>query len=154
MEPCRLCGAALNLSVENPRRVCAACGEINLPGDHSAGPQGSTIGPHSRGLVAQTRNERIQFWVAAVPAALAVPVLIQVFLSRLFARGNSLVLEILLALIVFLAITAGPGIALAKRREMSVGPAVAFWTAGFFVGGFVGPWLLMPLQLFLGLFHR
>ena len=33
MEPCRLCGAALQITVENPRRVCGACGEVNLPND-------------------------------------------------------------------------------------------------------------------------
>jgi hypothetical protein len=33
VELCRLCGAALELSVENPRRVCGACGEVNLPND-------------------------------------------------------------------------------------------------------------------------
>lgn len=32
-ESCRLCGAELSLTLENPRRVCSACGEVNLPGD-------------------------------------------------------------------------------------------------------------------------
>lgn len=32
-EHCRLCAAVLVLTVENPRRVCANCGEINLPND-------------------------------------------------------------------------------------------------------------------------
>jgi hypothetical protein len=31
VEHCRLCAAVLQISVENPRRVCAACGEVNLP---------------------------------------------------------------------------------------------------------------------------
>lgn len=33
VERCRLCEAALEVSVENPRRVCPHCGEINLPTD-------------------------------------------------------------------------------------------------------------------------
>lgn len=35
LEHCRLCGAVLEVSVENPRRTCAACGEVNLPNDQA-----------------------------------------------------------------------------------------------------------------------
>jgi len=41
---CRLCGLPLALTIENTRRVCTACGEVNLPrnvatsGDEAAPP--------------------------------------------------------------------------------------------------------------------
>lgn len=154
VEPCRLCGAALELSVENPRRVCAACGEINLPSDHPAQSQpagglGPSLGSQLRGLVEQSRRERVLFWVTAVPTALGVPVFIQFFLGRLFARGNSLLLELAFALLVLLTITVAPALALGKRRKLSVAPAVMFWTLGFLVGAFLGVRLLLPLQLLL-----
>lgn len=37
VEHCKLCAAVLELSVTNPRRVCAQCGEVNLPTDDVAG---------------------------------------------------------------------------------------------------------------------
>lgn len=33
VEKCRLCGEGLDVSTDNPRRVCAHCGEVNLPTD-------------------------------------------------------------------------------------------------------------------------
>lgn len=33
--PCRLCGLPVTWTIENPRRVCTACGEVNLPGDEA-----------------------------------------------------------------------------------------------------------------------
>lgn len=33
LETCRLCSQPLDVSTENPRRVCANCGEVNLPTD-------------------------------------------------------------------------------------------------------------------------
>lgn len=38
-ETCRLCERELELSVENPRRICAHCGEINLPAEHASAPE-------------------------------------------------------------------------------------------------------------------
>ncbi len=35
---CRLCEGVLDISVNNPRRVCAQCGEVNLPSDEVAAP--------------------------------------------------------------------------------------------------------------------
>jgi len=36
-ETCRLC--ELKLLVENPRRICAHCGEINPPAEHASAPE-------------------------------------------------------------------------------------------------------------------
>lgn len=37
---CRLCEAELEVSLDNPRRICGKCGEINLPSDHAGdGPR-------------------------------------------------------------------------------------------------------------------
>lgn len=32
-EPCGLCAAPIELTLENPRRVCPSCGTVNLPTD-------------------------------------------------------------------------------------------------------------------------
>ena len=37
--PCNLCSAPIELTLENPRRVCAACGSVNLPTDSHEAPQ-------------------------------------------------------------------------------------------------------------------
>jgi hypothetical protein len=148
----------LELSVNNPRRVCAACGEVNLPSEHSGGHQGAaglprTIGSQWRGLVEHSRNERVLFWVTAVPTAVGIPVFFQIGLRMVFARSSSRLQELvalaLLSLLVLLTTAVGPAIALAKRRKMSVAPAVIFGTLGFLAGGFLGPWLVMPLHYLL-----
>lgn len=45
VEQCRLCAAVLELSLDNPWRVCAQCGEVNLPNDEVAVPRADRASP-------------------------------------------------------------------------------------------------------------
>lgn len=42
-ETCRLCGAQLEISTQNLKRVCGACGEVNLPIPEAEVPAASAV---------------------------------------------------------------------------------------------------------------
>ena len=45
VEHCRLCAAVLEISAENPRRVCPHCGEVNFPTDGVAVQPAPPVSP-------------------------------------------------------------------------------------------------------------
>ncbi len=74
VEHCKLCAAELEISVNNPRRVCAQCGEVNLPSDEVPDPTARQSSP--RGVLSASSRTK---WLAhgvALSVQLAVVLLV------------------------------------------------------------------------------
>ena len=68
-EHCRLCAAVLVLTVENPRRVCANCGEINLPNDPVKVSSSAPLVAAARPSISEGEFSHF-IWSAAAPVFL------------------------------------------------------------------------------------
>ena len=81
---CRLCGLPVEWTLENPRRVCTACGEVNLPGDAAADATGTPV-PTQRGP--PPKNAAGTIAISFVLTALPTPSCL--FAAKAFSRWSS-----------------------------------------------------------------
>lgn len=82
--PCRLCGAPVEWTSENPRRVCTACGEVNLPGDEAPDTTGTPV-PTQRGP--PPKNAAGTIAISFALTALPTPACL--FAANAFSRWSS-----------------------------------------------------------------
>ena len=95
--PCRLCGLPVEWTIENPRRVCTACGEVNLPGDE--GPLVPPVRPPPPVRSAERpRPWRTLVTVVVTFVLMLVPTPLAVLLVNMLGHLVSLELSVLAAL--------------------------------------------------------
>lgn len=82
VQQCRLCGSPIEATLTNPRRVCAACGEVNLPTDR-APPE-----PARRAPAVAVVPARIATTVAVTFALIALPTPVGGLLTDLVLGGQ------------------------------------------------------------------
>ncbi len=135
-EQCRLCGAGLALTLENPRRVCGGCGEVNLPGE---------LAPIETVRSAQRPPAPMRLWEVVLPLVLALPVA-PIFWAVLSAsgRGNTMLSglkEGALAAGAAMVVSLGVLLATLKSRDWRhVPPSLIYWCVGLAAGVFIPRW--------------
>ena len=86
VEHCRLCAAVLDISVNNPRRVCERCGEVNLPSDEVASQPARRaprfVVPSLRGAMSEQSGSK---WLAH---AIALGVQLAIVLLAAWGLGS------------------------------------------------------------------
>lgn len=150
-ERCRLCEAPLDASLENPRRVCAACGEVNFPSKHSGPAAAPPETAHRPKVVrpsppkTQSSKEFPLFWLGGASTGLTV---FGVFLfGQLTGHLEFLVSDEPWArpLGAVVALSFVRAVWLIWRRKMNLPVALVVWALGVIAGyAIVGPvaWLL------------
>ncbi len=78
-----MCGLPLALTIENTRRVCTACGEVNLPRDVAPSGHEAPPAPSPTGQFFGTVVTAVALFILPTPAA---ALLTQVLAERFFGR--------------------------------------------------------------------